>query len=708
MSSLEDTFREEADELLVDLEAAMLELEESPDDSDCVDRAFRAMHTIKGSGSMFGFDKLAAFTHHLENAFDLVRGGNLKVTKELISISLDSGDHIRAMLEDVNPSADLEQDSVGLLKRLEQLIPVTGDTDSADSGANDKAESGIASECDHIDSTYRIRLKPCTDTFANGMDPLPIIRELQALGPCHSTAIDTEIPVFHEIEAEDCYLFWDLLLTTDQGRDVINEVFIFVEDDWNISVEMIDSDDEVCADSGSTEAVQPLGEILQEKGDVTSDQIDRALSEQKKTGEILVEQGVSPAKIESALNEQKVVRASKKTRQEKVKAAENVKVPAEKLDALMDLVGELVIAQARLNQSASNNEDSNLMSIAEDMDRLTSELRDNTLGMRMLPIGTTFARFRRLVRDLSGDLNKKINLVTVGAETELDKTVIDKLADPLVHLIRNSIDHGIEMPDKRIAAGKPETGTVHLSAVHSESNVIIKIKDDGAGLNAEAIREKAIERGVISAEDNPSDQELYNMIFDAGFSTAKTVSNISGRGVGMDVVKRSIEALRGTVWITSEAGKGSTVTVKLPLTLAIIEGLVVRVEDECYVLPLSLVEECIEITADEVKQNNGNQLLEVRGELVPYIRLRECFGHNNQKVSDIEQVVITHVGETRFGFTVDEVVGQHQTVIKALGKMYEGAVGLSGATIMGDGAVALILDTAGLISWATERADQIH
>lgn len=701
MTSLEDTFREEADELLIDLEAAMLELEETPDDSDCVDRAFRAMHTIKGSGSMFGFDKLARFTHHLENAFDLVRSGELKVTKELISISLDSGDHIRAMLEDTNPPAEVEQESADLLQRLAELIPVQTDAEHTSLASSVKPEPAVLP--DSTDCTYRIRLKPCSDTFASGMDPLPIIRELNTLGPCHTTVLDSNVPQFSQLDAEESYLAWDLVLSSDKGRNAINDVFIFVEDDWDINVEVIDSG----TDFAESEADMPIGEILEIKGDASKQQVEAALAQRKKTGELLTENGVSADKVSSALKEQKIVRDNKKARQRK--APESVKVPADKLDILMDLVGELVIAQARLTQSVSEKQDSALTAIAEDMEQLTTDLRDNTLGLRMLPIGTTFARFRRLVRDLSNELGKKIELVTVGAETELDKTVIDKLADPLVHLIRNSIDHGIEMPEQRIASGKRETGTVHLSAVHSESHVVIKIKDDGAGLNTEAIREKAIERGIIQPDDTPTAQDLYDLIFDAGFSTAKKVSNISGRGVGMDVVKRSIESLRGSVWINSEPGEGSTVTVRLPLTLAIIEGLLVQVETERYVLPLSMVEECVEITAKEVKQKKGNQLLEVRGELVPYLRLRECFGHNREKETpQIEQVVVTRIGEKRFGFAVDEVIGQHQTVIKALGKMYEGTVGLSGATIMGDGAVALILDAAGLVGWATDRAARLH
>ena len=696
MDLSDNTFREEADELLIDLEAAMLELEEQPDDADCIDRVFRAMHTIKGSGSMFGFDALAAFTHHLENAFDLVRSGSLSITKELVSICLDSSDHIRDLLEHKIPTVEIENKSTDLLNRLGELIPVDNATTSSEVTVNKDVKIAGAN------ITYRLRIKPSADTLENGMDPMPVLRELNSLGACSITMLTSDIPTLAKLKPKHCYFSWDLVLTTDQGRNAIDDVFIFVQDDWSISIEIVDAED------GADDPYQKqLGEILVEKGEVTDEQIIQARAHQKPIGEILTESGsTSFEQVNAALSEQKFVKQSQNKRKDNA-AVSNVKVPAEKLDVLMDLVGELVISQARLTQSSEKIRDPGLIAIAEDMERLTTELRDNTLSLRMLPIGTTFARFRRLVRDLSEELGKEIKLVTVGAETELDKTVIDSLGDPLVHLIRNSIDHGIETPDERKAAGKPATGTVHLSAVHSESQVVIKIKDDGAGLDAEAIRSKAIERGVISEDAEYSPQELYDLVFDAGFSTAKTVSNVSGRGVGMDVVKRSIESLRGKVSIDCEPGAGSTVTVELPLTLAIIEGLLVKVEDECYVLPLSLVEECIEINRDTLMQSNGNQLIEVRGELVPYMRLREWFGKDNPH-PDIEQIVVTRMGDSRFGFTVDQVIGQHQTVIKGLSKVYEGVKGLSGATILGDGTVALILDAPKLVQSMTMEYSSIH
>lgn len=700
MSTPEETFREEATELLANLEAVLLEMEEQPDDSESVDNAFRFMHTIKGSGAMFGYEKLSAFTHHLESAFDLVRNGDLDVTKELVSIALDSSDHIRNLLDDRNPSPGLEAVGEALLERLDSLLPencrVLSGSFEAQQQQSLKIDTGS-------NETYRIRIIPSGDTFINGTNPVPILRELAALGSCHITTLDSELPSLQELNPEKCQLSWDLILTTNQGRNAIEDIFIFVQDDWILSIELIDQE-EAGIDPPDEKTI---GQILVERGDIGLAEIEEALSQQKRTGEILVEEGrLATEIVDVALTEQQIVREARSKRKAKESAA-NIKVPAEKLDSLMNMVGELVIAQARLNESSGRIIDTELTSVAEEIERLTTELRDNTLGMRMLPIGTTFARFRRLVRDLAIELGKEIELATTGAETELDKTVIDNLGDPLVHLIRNCIDHGIESPEVRESKGKPRKGTVHLSAIHSESYVVIKIKDDGAGLNEAAIRGKAIERGILTRESEVDPQDLFNLIFDAGFSTAKSVSKVSGRGVGMDVVKRSIESLRGKVWIESEAGFGSTVTIQLPLTLAIIEGLLVKVGDERYVLPLALVEECIELTREEEEQLNGSQLIKVRGELVPYVRLRDWFGQQGKQLP-IEQIVVTRMGDTRFGFTVDEVIGQHQTVIKRLGKVYDGVKGLSGATILGDGTVALIVDAPKLVDSLMQEGASIH
>ncbi len=700
MSTLDETFQEEAAELLVQLETALLELEEHPGDTESVDHAFRAMHTIKGSGSMFGYDKLSAFTHHLESAFDLVRTGDLQITKELINISLGASDHIRKLLGETDPSPGLDIEGDELLDKLAKLIPGYGNETAVESTSVHPQEDKVGAIAE---TTYRIRMTPSVNTMVGGLDPLLMLRELAALGSCHITTLVSAVPSLSELDTESCHLAWDLILISDQDKNMVEDVFIFVQEDWELSIEIIDQDSAWIDEQDE----KTVGEILVERGEATAQEVEQALSQQKRTGEVLTEIGeVTPEKVKAALAEQEMVRNAHNKRKAR-ESTVNVKVPADKLDSLMDLVGELVIAQERLKESAGSLVDMELSSVAEEIERLTTDLRDNTLSLRMLPIGTTFARFRRLVRDLANDLNKEIDLVTEGAETELDKTVIDSLGDPLVHLIRNCIDHGIELPEVREKAGKPRKGTVHLSAVHSESQVVIKIKDDGAGLDARAIHAKAIERGVLTAESEVTPQDLYNLIFDAGFSTAKTVSNVSGRGVGMDVVRRSIESLRGKVWVESEAGQGSTVTVELPLTLAIIEGLLVKVGGDRYVLPLALVEECIEITKEESQQCNGSQLVQVRGELVPFVRLREWFGQKDKQLP-IEQVVVTRMGDARFGFTVDEVIGQHQTVIKSLGKLYEGVSGLSGATILGDGTVALILDAPKLVQTVMPNGMSVH
>jgi two-component system chemotaxis sensor kinase CheA len=440
-----------------------------------------------------------------------------------------------------------------------------------------------------------------------------------------------------------------------------------------------------------------LGEILVDRGDITPEELREVLGEKKFIGEMLVEKGiVPPGKVESALMEQQHVR----TRQEKDRAKEesisSIRVPADKLDTLVNLVGELVTVQARLSQTASTLEHAELASVAEEVEHLTAELRDNTLNIRMLPIGTTFGRFKRLIRDLSQELGKEIEMTTDGADTELDKTVIERLNDPLVHLIRNSIDHGIESPDGRLAAGKPRVGRIHLSAVHSGANVVVEITDDGRGLDREAILGKAMERGLIAAGAELSDRDIYNVIFAPGFSTAKEVTNVSGRGVGMDVVKRSIDALRGSIDIKSEKGRGTTVTIKLPLTLAIVEGLLVGIADSRFVLPLSIVEECVELTRKDVEESHGRNVAHIRGEIVPYIKLRNEFNIAGDP-PDIEQIVITDVNGEKVGFVVDSVIGEHQTVIKNLGKAYRDVDTISGATILGDGSVALIVDALKLV-----------
>lgn len=684
------TFREEAYELLTELETALMELEENPFEQELIDRTFRSMHTIKGSGAMFGFTDISEFTHEVETVFDRVRNGKMAVNKELIDLTLKSCDLIRIMLDDGN-SVD-EAEKLRLMAAFKNMSSSDGESGNVNPTPSFDA---VPPEAGGEEKTYRIRFKPLPGIFVTGTDPALLLDELRQLGECEVVAHLSEIPPFADLEPESCYTFWDIILTTRKDVNAIKDVFIFVEDDCELAIDVIGGTGSSYGDLSQ----KKLGEILVERGDLAPEDMRKVLASKKKFGEILVEKGLAnPSQVEAALAEQQLVREVQQKRQN-IEAAASIRVPSEKLDNLVDLVGELVTVQARLSRMADQRNDSELSLVAEEVERLTAELRDNTLNIRMMPIGTSFSKLKRLVRDLSGELGKEVEMVTEGAETELDKTVIERLNDPLVHIIRNSIDHGIETPDAREVAGKPRLGTVRLKAVHSGDSVLITIQDDGGGLNKEAIRAKAIERKLIAETADMSDKELFSLIFAPGFSTAKKVTGVSGRGVGMDVVKKAIEALRGTIDISSTKGQGTAITVKLPLTLAIIESLLVKIEDNSFIMPLSLVEECMELTRDDVARAHGRNLANVRGSLVPYIPLRERFMLTGDTPAT-QQIVVTVVDGERIGFLVDTVVGEHQTVIKSLGKAYRNVPGVSGATILGDGSVALILDIPQMAKWS--------
>ena len=694
------TYREEAGELLAELETSLLELEDTPDDTDLINRVFRAMHTIKGSGAMFGFDDIAAFTHEVETVFDLVRNGKMAVTKELLDLTLKSRDHITTLLAASVEGAEVDAEAGdALIAGLRGLVASPGDSGPEPETALAAAPSESDGQNDL--KTWRIRFQPNRELLLCGSNPVSLINELRSLGDCLVTAHFDAVPLLDALVGEHCYLYWDIVLTTSRGEAAIKDVFIFVEDDCQISIQLIDDQAEGEPD------YKKLGEILVERGDLSPEALRQTLVQQKPLGELLVNQGaVTPDKVLSALDEQQHVR---KIRQEQPAADANasIRVPAERLDQLVNLVGEMVTVQARLTQVSNTLGDAVFISIAEEVERLTNELRDTALNIRMLPIGSTFSKFKRLVRDLSRELGKEIEMETFGADTELDKTVIEKLNDPLVHIIRNSIDHGVETPEKRIAAGKPAMGTIRLGAEHAGDSVLITIHDDGAGINRDAIRNKAIELEMISPSADLSDQEIYSYIFAPGFSMAAKITSVSGRGVGMDVVKRGIEGLRGTIVVDSELGKGTTITLKIPLTLAIIESLLVKIGPSHFVLPLAAIEECVELSRADVQASHGRNLANVRGRLTPYICLRDQFAIPGAR-PDIEQIVIVSVRGERIGFVVDFVVGEHQTVIKPLGVLYQDVRGISGATILGDGSVALILSPGDLTQMAEKlEMDQL-
>jgi two-component system chemotaxis sensor kinase CheA len=696
MADMRDSHREvyklEAYELLSELEEALLELEEAPGDHEIKGRIFRALHTIKGSGAMFGFDDIAAFTHEVETVFDLVRIGQIPVTKELIDLTLASRDRIRLLLDASETGEHVdEEDSDEILASLRDLLP---EEEAAPEPTPEFAD-GEKADADIGAVTYRIRFRPNPGILLAGANPLYLIDDLRGLGPCRVVAQLMDIPLLENLDAELCYMYWDAILTTDRGIDAIKDVFIFVEDEGEIRIDVIDEGGTISEEHD----YKMLGEILVERGDIAQEELETVLEERGRIGEALVDKGlVESTQVDSALVEQEHVREVRIERQAR-EAAATIRVTSEKLDKLVDLVGELVTVQARLTQASSERVDSELLGISEEVERLTAELHDNAMSIRMVPIGSTFVKFRRLVRDLSNELGREVKLKTVGAETELDKTVIERLNDPMVHLIRNCIDHGIEPPGIREEKGKPRHGTVRLAALHSGANVLIEISDDGVGLDAEVIRDRAVEKGLISPEAELSQHELFSMVFTPGFSTARKVTGVSGRGVGLDVVKRSIELLRGSVDISSRKGIETKITLKIPLTLAIIEGLLVKIMDVFFVFPLSSVEECIELTQADVDAAHGRHIVNVRGEVVPYIRLREQFAINGKR-PEIEQVVITNMEDRRVGFVTDNVVGEHQTVIKSLGRVYRDVKGVSGATILGDGTVALILDLINLYGLA--------
>ena len=637
MNPAAESFVQESRDILEDLEGIVLELEADPSDPNRIDAVFRALHTLKGSGGMFGFATLAAFTHHFENAYERIREGKAAVTPELIQLSLASRDHLERMLdagpdEDGTPATDPA--TAELVAKIEAM-------DHSAAPVSTKAAEG---EC------FTITFKPEATALRNGMRPELLIAELQDLGDATVSISTDDVPLLRDLDPTVCHLSWMIELETAAGRDAIDDVFIFASD-WQIDVQQVE------AETGSD-----LPAPVSSRADSVAD---------------------SPKSDASD-----AARGAQKT--------DSVRVPSHRLDELMDQLGELVIAQARLNRISTDLGDAGLNSTAEEIERLVTGLRDATLSIRMLPIELVFGKFRRVVRDLSTELGKDVQLSTLGGETEVDKNVIDSLTEPLVHIIRNSIDHGIESPEERRAAGKPDRATVAMRARQAGGEVLISVTDDGKGLDAEAIRARGIERGLIAADQDIPEDQLFSLIFEPGFSTAKALSSVSGRGVGMDAVRRVIDDLHGAVEVKSVKGRGTEVTLRLPLTLAIIDGLLVKVAGGPFVLPLSNVEECVELPHDENERQSGRSILRIRDQLVPFLSLDTLFGFDRVESSE-RRVVITSVEGRRTGLVVDEVIGQYQTVIKPLSLYHRGIEGLAGSTILGDGAVALILDAAAIV-----------
>jgi len=649
-------FRVEAGDLLDQIEQGLLDLGHRLDDRDLVDAVFRGLHTLKGSGAMFGFDALATFTHHCETAFDRVRKGLAPATQELVAVILSAKDHMRALLD--GDGAGLEGTSETILGQLQAAI--------------DGADAVSAPTTTPASQGWRLFFRLPPEAMANGTNPLMLLDELRELGDCRVVARADAIPPLAELNPTECHIGWDVELHGDISRDDIDDVFIFVMDDMELKIE-------------------PLGRDA--AAEVEPAQAYPASVAAAAKAEVAVEP-VNPP----------VGRAATKP------AGESVRVPAERLDELMDRVGELVIVQSRLSQLANSGgaaADMVLRSISEEIERLASELRDTMMVLRMVPVASLFGRFRRLVHDLARETGKTIELSTEGEATEVDKTVIERLADPMVHLIRNACDHGLETPEDRVAVGKPPAGQVRLSAHQAGGEVMITIRDDGRGIDRERVRAKAESQGLLQPGQQVSDSELLHMIFHPGFSTAAAVTNLSGRGVGMDVVKRTIESLRGAIDIKSAPGEGSTVTLRIPLTLAIIDGLLVRVGEERYVIPLAAVEECLELSLEEDLRSRGRSFITLRDRLVPYLRLREMFD-TGTRPDPHQKIVVIATGAERVGLVVDQIIGSHQTVIKSMSALHREVATFAGATILGDGGVALILDVVQLVTLGQHQEERLR
>jgi len=725
------TFIMESRELLVAMEESLLGLESSPDDPDAIGAIFRAAHTIKGSGGLFGLDGIVAFTHVVENVLDRVRGGEVPINGDLIALLLSCRDHIGMLVEQIASDSAAKQDSETeaagalLLNRLKTYQAGAKEPPSVPALTTSQHQTevlpqpGDTVESDH----WHISLRFSQDVLRSGMDPLAFIRYLDNLGKIvHIVTLPDAMPQAPDMDPESCYLGFEIDFHGDNvDKATIEGVFEFVRDDCTLRIlpphsrikEYIQLINELPEDKIR------LGELLVNCGSLTRNELDEALRLQAQCaescqeavhtqdksacqlGEILVGQRmVPPELVDAALGKQKAAKESK-TQESKL-----IRVQADKLDQLINLVGEMVIAGAAASLLAQRTSDSALHEATSTLSRLVEEIRDSALQLRMVQIGETFSRFNRVVRDVSREIGKDIGLAIGGAETELDKSVVEKIGDPLMHLVRNSMDHGIEKADIRVKRGKPAKGTVHLNAYHESGSIVVEVGDDGGGLNRARILSKALEKGLVTANQTLSDQEVYGLIFEAGFSTAEAVTNLSGRGVGMDVVRRNIEALRGTVEIDSREGIGTTVKIRLPLTLAIIDGFLLGVGSASYVVPLDMVMECIELSEAERREIRENNYINLRGTVLPFIRLRDIF-HERGKTSRRENIVVVQYAGQKAGLVVDDLMGEFQTVIKPLGKLFGNLKGVSGSTILGSGEVALILDVPALIQRAMNKESQL-
>jgi two-component system, chemotaxis family, sensor kinase CheA len=701
MASLEQlklTFFDECSEALQQIEAGLTDIREGSGGEDTINAVFRSVHSVKGGAGIFGFDGLVNFAHVFETVLDAMRSGKLAATPDVVDVLLPANDVLTDLIamsrsgETIPP--DLGSESRAALEQLLQADGVEADTDDSPAPADFEGLDfmpvpidGFGAADDSGETSYRIVFRPKPELLQKANEPLYILRELRKLGTLDLVAECDRLPPLAEIEPDRPYIGWTGKLTTSAMREQIDEVFEFVVGDCELAIEKIGVEPELPADPvPATEIAETAAPPLQP---------------------------AMPAPVplhEIAETTAPLPRAT--TAKAAPAAATTTRVELEKIDRVVNMVGELVIAQAMLGQvvhTLPEDVTGRLTQVLDEVVHHTRELKDSVMSMRAQAVNAVFQRMPRLVRELATKTAKKVRLEMAGENTEVDRSIIERLGDPLTHIIRNSIDHGIEAPADRLAAGKPEEGTIRLSAEHRGSRIVIEIKDDGAGINSERVLKKAKERGLVSADATLSEDEINNLIFLPGFSTAEKVSDISGRGVGMDVVRRNIQDVGGRISLKSNRGRGMTIQFALPLTLAVMDGMVIRVGAETYVMPMSAIVECLRPPASDIHNLIGAPgMLKLRGNLVPLVRLCELLDISSMaSASDERVVIITDAGEgARFGIVVDELCGHQQVVVKSIEESYGQVPGIAGATILGNGRVAFILDVEKLSDIASSRNGQ--
>jgi len=681
MDTMRVTYLEEANDLLANLERALLALENNANDKSYIEEVFRVMHTLKGNSSMFGLPVIAEFVHDLETIYDKIRVGEMLLNKELLDCTFLCLDHLKIIIHDSDLSNQINKDN------HENLIQQITDFINRKEGAVMATSKEMKK---HGLKTYHIYFEPNSQIFENGTNPLFLLAEIATLGKSKAIPHFKIFPSDKKYVANECFTYWEIYMETEKTDKDIMDVFVFVEDFSKITINEI---------SSASIIHNPAFEEFISREIYNDSKLD--ITEIKNMVQTMVSTKNEPVEVTAITAKTSETAAVKKEKQEKT--ISSIRVSSDKLDELMNLVSELVTTQAGLSLFATNNKIAELETITENVEKLSRRLRDIAFGMTLVPINNMFGRFQRMVRDVSGVLGKEIEFVTEGGETELDKTIIETLTDPLMHILRNSLDHGVEKGDEREAKGKSRSGKVTLKAFYSGVFVYIQITDDGKGIDVDAVRAKAVSKGIIKANDFLSEKEIFDLIFYPGFSTAAKVTDVSGRGVGMDVVKRNITDLKGSILVESKVDEGTTLTIKLPLTLSIIDGLLVAIDNVNYIIPLSVITKCYAVNNKEMV-GTFNNLIILDEEQVPFIHLREEFGHNTMATSQSQMIVVNN-GERKVGISVDTIIGEYQAVVKPLGKYYKEQDFVSGASILGDGTIALVLDTNKIIDLYTKNIE---